>query len=234
MIQKSKQATLADEVEDYRRQRVELIKESLQPITLEAGPKIVLHIIPEHSLETDARYDLASVKGEGDELKPMFVGGWGPLRFNFDGLMMLSMGKESAQSYVQVFHTGIVEAANVTWLQRWDNKSYIPARGLEDLLIEATSDYASFQRSLGIEGDLYILLTLLGVKGYFLIRDEGYGFADGRPIDRDDLLIPAVKQREVDADFGIVLRPLLDRIWNAGGFRRSMNYNDAGERVQRR
>src|SRR5207248_8818353 len=115
-------------------------------------------------------------------------------------------------------------------LQRWNDKKLIHATDLEEMLIEATSKYTSFQRGLGVTPPMFIMLSLLDVKGYRLIKNENYGYSEGRQIDRDDLLIPALKQESFDADPEYLLRPIFDRMWNAAGFRRSMNYNENGER----
>jgi len=229
MIQKTKPATVIDQVEDFRSERVRLIKDSLQPVSLSEGAKIVLHLVPASAFEQTI-FDLASKRAEGDDLKPIAVGGWGPLRFNFDGMIMVSEARESTESYVQVFHNGIVEAVNANYLRRWDEKNFIPATGLENALIEATSNYVKFQRSLGVTPPLFVMLSLLGVKRFRLIANENYGYADGREIDREDLLIPAVEQKSLDIQTEKLLQPIFDRMWNAAGFARSVNYDDSGER----
>ena len=233
MIQKTRLAGAADELEEYRLERIRLIKEGLQPIALEAGAKVVLHVVPADAFE-NANFDLTLVEDQqANDLKPMAVGGWGPVRFNFDGPMMVTEGKEGAESYVQVFHNGIVEAVSASYLRRWDNKKLFPGPGLERMLMEALSDYAKFQSSIGVTPPLFVMLSLLGLKGYRLIANESYGFAYGREIDRDDLLVPAVEQSSFDTEIGQMLRPVFNRVWNAAGYRKSWSYDDSGIRKTR-
>jgi hypothetical protein len=228
MIQRTKVAQLTDELEDYRLERVRLIKASLQPIALRPGAKILLHIVPAKAFE-DTNFDLTSVGG-ADALLTADLGGWGTPGFNFDGFMMTTREKENAESYVQVFHNGIVEAVNASYLQPWNDRNLINATGLEEMLIEAASKYTSFQRKLGVIAPVFVMLSLLDVKGYRLVKNQNYGYSEGREIDRADLLIPAVKQDSFDAEPEDLLRPLFYRLWNAAGFRRSMNYNENGKR----
>ena len=231
MIQGTRVARFTDELEDYRSERVRLIKQSLQPIALEPGAKVLLHIIPGKAFENTS-FDLTRM-GQSDDLVPTELAGWGNPGFNFDGLMMVSRGKESAESYVQVFHNAIVEAVNASYLQPRNGKNLIHATGLEEMLIEASSKYINFQRNLGAANPIFVMLSLLEVKGYRLIRNENYGYNEGREIDREDLLIPAVKQESFDVEAKDLLRSSFDRFWNAAGFRRSMNYNENGERKPR-
>lgn len=227
MIQNTKPASLSDELEDYRSERLRLIRENLQPIVLEPGPKVVLHVVPAKAFE-NMSLDLKAVWVEANDLKPLV--GWGSVGFNFDGLMMVSRGTKHAESYVQVFHTGIVEAVDTAYLRWWHDKKFIPARGLEDAIIECVTKYSSFQNSLGVTPPLFVMLSLLGVKGYSLTANENYGFSDGREIDRDDLLVPALQQDAFELDLSKLLRPVFDRVWNAGGFRQSLSYDQSGNR----
>lgn len=227
MIQKTKPASLSDELEDYRSERLRLIKEDLQPIVLEPGPKVVLHVVPAKAFE-NISLDLKAVWTEANDLKPLV--GWGSVGFNFDGLMMVSRATKNAESYVQVFHTGIVEAVDTAYLKWWKDKKFIPARGFEDALIECVTKYSSFQNSLGVTAPLFVMLSLLGVKGYRLTANESYGLSGGREIDRDDLLVPAVQQDSFDVDLSKLLRPMFDRVWNAAGFSQSLSYDLNGNR----
>lgn len=54
-------------------------------------------------------------------------------------------------------------------------------------------------------------------------REHGY------PIDRDALISPEILVESFEIDPTKVMRPIFDSIWNAAGWPRSMNYDEAGE-----
>ena len=49
---------------------------------------------------------------------------------------------------------------------------------------------------------------------------------------RDILLLPEIVIEDYEVSAKDILRPCFDSIWNACGFPRSLNYNDAGEWVE--
>jgi len=71
-------------------------------------------------------------------------------------------------------------------------------------------------------------MSLLGVKGYSIYQ-QGL-FSHTYPIDRALLIIPGVQINEPAEDIATVLKPIFDDIWRAGGYSRSLNYNDEGKR----
>jgi hypothetical protein len=88
------------------------------------------------------------------------------------------------------------------------------------------------QKQLAVEPPLFIMLSLLGVKGYTMavdpIRFLGH---DLHPVDRDTLLVPEVMIDRFDISPAEFMRPIFDAVWNATGFPRSMNYGESGKWV---
>ncbi len=78
------------------------------------------------------------------------------------------------------------------------------------------------RNSEGLRGKLINrCLSLL----YFKDRGE-------HEIDRDILLLPEVIIENYDTTPEDVLKPCFDAMWNACGFPRSPNYDDAGKRIE--
>ena len=59
-----------------------------------------------------------------------------------------------------------------------------------------------------------------------------FGIDDVHTIDSDILLLPEIVIEDYEVSAKDILRPCFDSIWNACGFPRSLNYNDAGEWVE--
>ncbi len=121
MILRVRQAEPIDDVEDFRLERIELLRGNQQPLKLRDSAKFVLHIVP-HNAFRRASFEGRIFDVNKDDLKPMAVGGWS-YKVNFDGIASVtSLGGES-DAYVQLFHNGTVESVNASYFHQSDEKT---------------------------------------------------------------------------------------------------------------
>jgi len=93
-------------------------------------------------------------------------------------------------------------------------------------------EYLSFERYLEIEPPIFVMLSLLAVRGYEMGVDESvfpFPMDAGYPVDRDDLLCPEIVVEDYESKAADILRPAFDAIWQAAGWGRSMNYDKSGK-----
>lgn len=84
-------------------------------------------------------------------------------------------------------------------------------------------------KSLGVDPPLAIMLALIDVRDYTMSRKDFLGFTSGgAPFDREMLLPQEVLIDEYSADVSLIMRPLIDEIWNAAGFNESPYYKSGG------
>src|SRR5207247_493994 len=101
-------------------------------------------------------------------------------------------------------------------------------------LIDSLRRFLSVQRELGVVPPLFIMLSLLGVKGYTLEVNPSRAFAhDAYPIDRNDLVLPELLIEDFNGNAATVLRPAFDAIWNAAGWPQSIDYDKDGNWIGR-
>src|SRR5258707_3856563 len=93
------------------------------------------------------------------------------------------------------------------------------------------------QEWLGVEPPLFIMLSMVKIKGYVVALSRETLKAQYEdeitPIDRSELLISEIMIEKFDVDFGKVIRPVFDAVWNAGGEAGSPNYDYNGKWVGR-
>jgi hypothetical protein len=231
MIIQTRESKLTDEVENFRAERVALLSDNQQSIPLHNGAKLVLHVIPTSAFNGgDSQLTIFDVNK--DDLNPMAVGGWNH-KVNFDGIAAVTSMREESDSYVQLFHNGTIEAVNVSYFHQLDSQMYIPITGWEKQLIERVTNYIKIQHELRVGLPVFVILSLLGVRGYQLMIDNSYSRSEGYKIDRDNLLVPALELKSLDCQIAEVLWPIFNRIWNAAGLRGSFHYDSAGKRKLR-
>lgn len=165
-------------------------------------------------------------------LRPIGGGGY-DTRFNFDGF--LSGSTSMRGNYVQLFRTGAIEAVELqlldlpSWrkMTGFTGPDFISSHDLEDQLIKAVSTYTDIQQRLGIEPPVFVMVALLGVKG-FRVTTSATMFGNDE-IDRDALILPDVLMDNFGVDVRALLKPVFDAVAQAGGLPGSPSYDASGK-----
>jgi hypothetical protein len=233
VIIRTKPAEFADQLSSFRTERLGIIREGKVPGDIEEGARFVVHIVPADAFDRTAELNFTSFRRETDALQPLYSWGSGPIRHNFDGMVNISKNRDLISSYVQLFRTGIIEAVNTTLLERQgEQQPTIPGTLYEREVLQFLLKSLPLLKELGVQAPLFVLLSLLGVKGYTM-GVSGFMRSPGSPVDRDELLVPEVKIEGYDTDIPKAIRPAFDRVWNAAGWPRSPNYDEEGNWKER-
>ena len=76
------------------------------------------------------------------------------------------------------------------------------------------------------------MLSLLGAKGqHFRVRVDNSNEKSQQsiePIHKDEILIPDIVLDDQEHDISKLMKPIFDIIWNIGGWRASLNFDDNG------
>jgi hypothetical protein len=188
---------------------------------------IIVHLLPFQMLDVSVTsssvdFDLA-VKQRPRPINASTAG----FRYNFDGAVSYDTGKTS---YVQIFRSGALEAADSALLQL--RKLTIPSTAFEEQTGLLVGEALKCQQASGVVPPVYVCLSLLNVRGYYFATREQNALIHllERPIiDSSELLIPEITAASFDVDPYSLLRPAFDLVWSAAGFPRSQNYDQAGK-----
>lgn len=228
--------TITERIRKFREDRISNIFADETPIPFYDNPKIVLHLIPIISFSPAQGYDIGKIASHPEKMTPIYCSVGCNYRYNLDGFLTYSGGQGGkSRSYVQLFKNGIIEAVEGSLLQPLEELS-IPSILYEKELIISLRNYLSVLKTLNVELPVFIFLTLLGVKGYSMsiaIDRRDFLIDEIHTIDKDILLLPEVVIESYDVAPEDALRPCFDSIWNACGFPRSLNYNNAGKWVKK-
>ncbi|MGC9515016.1 AlbA family DNA-binding domain-containing protein, partial [Methanocrinis sp.] len=231
--------TAAERMRDFRAETLAKIVAEETPAPLNEGPKMVLMVVPFGAFEPASRFDVSSLvqrykSGKGTLPLPL-TGLFSGFRYNFDGLLTY----DDRGSYSQTFVSGIIEAVDSVILgdqsDHPDGDKAIPSLRFEETLLDALPKYIQTQVHLGVEPPVFVMLSLLGVKGRRMQVDgpDFSGHGEVR-IDRDALLVPEIMVESFERSSEEILRPAFDAVWRAAGWERSMNYDQDGRWIGRR
>jgi len=227
--------TITERIRRFREDRISKIFANETPVPFYDNAKIVLHLIPITSFNPAQRYELNKIISHPGKLPTINHNGF-TNRHNLDGFLTYSRDEEGkTYSYVQLFNNGIIEAVEGKYLDphRYDGRLEIRGTAYEIKLIESLSIYLSALKELNVELPIFIFLTLIGIKGYLMfVGEKRFNVQGNSGIDRDILLLPEVIIENYDTAPEEVLKPCFDAMWNACGFSKSPNYDDAGKRIK--
>jgi len=224
--------TTADRIRDFRLDRISRIRGRETPIPLLPGPCVILHAIPLTSL-SGANYDVISLKRNvkiHQTLAPLFRTFAHSSEINFDGVLVFN-GDHAQPSggYSQLYRNGIIEAVDAMFVAANEGHGLgklIASQAFEDGLFKSIRGYLAVLKSLGVDLPILIMLSLTDVKGYTMGRKGNMGVFGGTPFDRDILITQDVLLDTYDVDVPLVMKPVVDEIWNAAGFEESLYYKD--------
>lgn len=219
---KSQQSqTLRQQIEAFRKDRVQAIADAEMPIDLPSPHKIVLHLIPEEAFcgfeigQQDLTYFL--------QWMPLlhFTGGWSQ-DHNVEGMVSFDRVPGMPSSgYVQLYRNGIIEsvADDVTFFHPMDQSKKqrlfktdylreVPARLL---------NYLELYQRLGVNPPVWLFMSFVGMNGVGILSND-FLRSGGRPIKEKQILIPGREIEDFALDAKAFLKPGWDKLWNAAGF----------------
>ncbi len=224
--------TLQERIRGFRQDRLGQIIAGELPVTMATGPKFVLHIVPLNAFDPASRYDLSQLERRQSNLLWPLNTSSSKNRFNFDGILNFSELQGVSDSFVQLYRNGIIEAVSDTSLTFEQNGQKCLSLGYyANELVKNVPNYFNFQRFLGVDAPLLAMTSLLGVKGLTIPSNSSFFQSEGRPIDRNNLVVPEVMIEGTNftqENVGTIFRPVFDALWNACGWTSCPHYNDQG------
>ncbi|MEM9539929.1 MAG: ATP-binding protein [Cyanobacteria bacterium P01_E01_bin.42] len=226
--------SITDRIRDFRRDRLSAIVSGETPVLMEEGAKFVLHLIPINAFDLVANLNLLSIINKPrvkEKLSPLTFHEYQNYtsQYNFDGYLT-SIGSRDfslSSSYLQVFRSLTFEA---TSSQDFDiyNETKIIYRTCDLNILSGIKNFLEIYKCLEIEIPVFIMLSFLNVKNYFICLHDGQRSIGGRQIDRDNLILPEIVIEDFNVNIERVMKPIFDTVWNAAGIVRSPNYDEQG------
>lgn len=222
--------TRRNELRAFRAERVGRIVSDETFVPVGSGPKVIFHGIPLQPSRLGEQILAEPYFRRGSYLVPFDMSG-GTSRHNLDGYVTYGREIYGVSAYVQVFRDGALEAvgrASTGRSKQNDDRLVFNATDAERDVIQGLHQWIKTWTQYREPGPIMLGLTITGVRHHHIMTDwPGY---DLRPftIDRDVLLIPEVVIEDFSKESEELLRPLLDGMWQAGGWEGSPHFDDEG------
>lgn len=233
---------LADRIRDFRFDRIAKIMGGEAPIPLLGSRPLILHVAPLSAFEGGRSFQV-DISQAPHHLFNSFqpIGAQvGDFRINVDGCLVLSnraADGRTHRAYVQVFHNGIVEAVDSTFVMgegTAQNPNRMTSIRTESTIVGGSHGYLQSLQARDAPAPYVLLVSLVGVKGipYSFAMAPGALFEDEAGVlDRDQFHFSELVLDDIPLDpyeYAKLLRPLLDQIANAAGRARTPSFDNEG------
>lgn len=219
---------VTERLRQFRADRVMRIESGNTPVPLTNRPKVVLHLVPLQAFTSRSQVEVREFQWRSrvGQLQTI-VGGIDSWRYNLDGLLTHVEERDGlAMSYVQVFRSGTIEAADSYCVSgRMGHEQVIPSSAFENKLVSVMPALFESLKFMNLDPPIVLMMSLIGVRGMQMGLEHGLS----RPIDDDVLLLPEQLMESYPSDAGPVMKPLIDMVWNACGLEKSPNFDIEGK-----
>jgi hypothetical protein len=152
-------------IHEFRDQRISFILNGDLDASLSTDISLVVHIVPEWSLDEANFLDLRKCKNNQDFIN-ISPSAWGTPIFNSDGLLnVYDSGNRLYSSYVQIFTNGSIEAVEVRMMNDYRNGTIYNWHEIEKIAVQRIYSYCKGLSKLGVTPTFYISISLLNTKG---------------------------------------------------------------------
>lgn len=196
---------------------------------LQAGGRLVLHVIPLSSVTLRFTINLKEAYELHSAFRPLGSMGMTP-RFNLNGFTN-DRGGDANHGYTQVFRNGAIEATKASIVREHRGRKIIPGKALERQIFEVFPNYMNGLRDLGVPTPLVVLLTLEGTNGVtYAVSDDPWPEPE-TPFDEPMVYLPEcyIEDYGTEHDYHRAMRPAIDALWNASGYAAAQTYNAADQ-----
>jgi hypothetical protein len=223
--------TIFDRIKLFHREHVELIKEHRSPILTEGVSHLIMHLIPQESFSAYSLFDVEVIKTAMGAYSNSFSFG----RYNMDGYVLCDCPNRETgknRSYIQAYRNGVIEYVKCNIVRKPfkandDTLFVLYPDCLESDAIAYIAKHYEYFMELGIHPPIWCFVTLSHVKGSCIwYRDSMVTVDVGNPIDRDVLDLPELRIDDYSAEPREILKPVINMMWNAGGWNKSPNISE--------
>jgi Putative DNA-binding domain len=230
---------LADRIRDFRVERVARIAANDAPVPLLDLHALILHIIPFSAFDARIPLPLGRHIEWYNTFPPLLSTHPQYFRINVDGLLTLSNAEANAKAqraYVQLYHTGIVEAVASSFLMgegSRESPSRLTALRTEACIVRYSHAYLQAVLALGCPPPFALLVSLIGVRGIeYSFAMGNMFFEDASSVfDRDQFHFSEVIIEDVPVnpyEYAKLVRPLLNELANAAGRATTPSFDGTG------
>jgi hypothetical protein len=232
-------ASAAEQVRLFIHDRIGKIGAADGAFPLDAQKAWIVHVVPLSAVLRQDEVDLHLAADQGGLITPLYATGYAH-RFNLDGFGTYELSAPpKSYAYFQLFRRGAIEGATTAAfndLLKPDESSVAPGVVTRSL-VQFVERALQLLTRLDVGPPAIVQCSFTGVKGMTLAARVDPLFTirhgAGQPFSRDPMILPDVRVDDFAVPAARIVKPILDALWQAAGYPRSLDYDDQGELKRR-
>lgn len=213
--------TNAEQIREFRTDRIARIQAGRTPVPVEEGPKVVLHVVPFNAFTPGTQIDIqaASIRQENAPRLLRSTAKGSHERFTADGLVTYwSSLPDSQRSYTLTFRSGVIEAVSGKHFRSdTEDMPFITGGVLRSSLEFSLDRYCGFLDTQDVAPPVFAFLSLIDAEDYGIKKTSESPWPPDYAIGESVALLPEQVIEDFD-DLDPVVDSLMDFVWNAGGY----------------
>lgn len=223
---------IMQKIQGYRDERLSFLLNGDLDETLIEMPFLLLHILPEQSLDMSTTVELSKII-YNSAFHPICTTSYSVYSYNSDGLIKVELGRDQSglSSYIQLSLNGFLESLT---LRLWnEEKHYLPPwDDVEEVVVKDIYSLCHELNILGL-GDVYhIGMTLVNAKGKSL-PSRAYYNEDALPINKN-LIKTSFVRVDINKDFAASILPIFTKLSQTMGLSHSTLFEQDGSPNQKK
>src|ERR1022692_4123119 len=233
-------ASLPEQMRDFRRDRVMLIRDHPEDIAspVEYERKLIVHYMPEQTFgrfgsPNSELFTNTQLRRRIEQLGAPTIAELGlSYRSNIEGYVFMNgLATDVLKFYVQVFNNGAVEFVDAAAFRISTNEPFIYHETLEQTLFRQFYFARELLSVMGVEGRVAVYASALGIRDCTIkpqaptrqIHFTGHSAAIGR----DPAFFNSIMIEDMNAaDPQTALEPLIQQFWRASAYDHAYSYKD--------
>jgi len=211
--------TNAEEIRDYRADRLADIRANDTPIEITDSPLIGIHLIPLRAFSAGRNsrvIESFDVFDAPDSLQRQERPHGN--RYNLDGLVKYCPSDEPS-AYIQIYRNGIIETVNgfPFGASFDDGEDTFSAPVVREMLEYTLPDYLEFLEEEDVPLPVFLFVSLIGAEG-IEIETPVHRPEMSEVLDRNMALLPEIAIQDHSDSTDEMIDQVMEDIWNAFGF----------------
>ena len=220
---------LAERARLFRETRLAALRERCSPVPIEAGPLLVVHLIPVVSLTRADVHSIEQLKQAAEALRQAQPGSnlLGRNATNFEGVICTSSSDAQGQhrAYAQAFRDGCLELVGVMLtIDRFEppRPTLVPMQYEQTLVQHDLPATFRALAALGVPAPAYLCVSFLNVHRLQVETYNAFGPAyPALPAHLTDIVSAPIYLDAFEVEPAHIVVSALDPLWNAVGIDRS-------------
>jgi hypothetical protein len=214
--------SLSEQIKSFHSERIEKIRNNKLQFNFPDKPFFIAHWIPLRAFQSLSYIKLDEIR----YIPQLMASSYNYHRFNVDGLTAYALDNEQiTYYYTQIFRNGIIESVDFDIVHKEAPNNVFALQYFTDKIYKKFNEFLKFIIENRLSQPIIFLLSIVNAKD--IPVDYKHRMREINVLDRNEINLNEIIIDNFDFEnLELLIKPVLDSLWNACGFSTCMMYNE--------